>query len=145
MTGSKLIKMERLAHTALEGGDYKTAISVFRELLREQPDYEHGLPHYHVASALEEIGDYHSAAAEYKKALSWEPNDPVKLGGYASFLYLHGDPSEAFEAYLKLAKTELRRSEVPTDIRRILFELASRMGLSKDKTKERIQREGIPL
>jgi Tfp pilus assembly protein PilF len=147
MKGSRLIELERKAVAALEAGDHKTAIDSLLELLKAQPDYEHGLPHYHLARALEGIGDYGAAALQFRRALEWEPDDPVKLGGYAAFLYLHGDPGEAFDLYLRLAKVESAHSTAgsTSDIRRTLIELAGKMGISTEEANRRIQLAGVSI
>lgn len=135
-----LLSIEKRAMSALNAGNFDCAITFFRELLKAQPDYEHGLPHYYLAHALEETGDIKAAREEHEKALSFSPDDPIWLGGYASFLYLHGAPNEAIDAYVRLAKAErlLNPKADVSDIAQALAALAEKAGLSKPDILKRL-------
>lgn len=104
------------------------------ELLNQRPDYEHGLPHYHLACAYEELGDYQAARAEYEKAISWAPDDGLRLGGYASFLYLHGSPKDALQAYVRLLKLERKTTPDKDDseLVKITLKISEILNISKN-------------
>lgn len=55
-------------------------------------------------TCLEELSKFELAKTNYLKALEYQPEDPIRLSGYASFLYLYGDWQEAFDAHLKLLR-----------------------------------------
>jgi Tfp pilus assembly protein PilF len=135
-----LLDLDKRAMTALGDGDYAAAIPAFMELIAAQPDYEHGLPHYHLAHALEDIRDYEMARKEYEAALQWAPGDTLRLGAYASFLYLHGAPTEAIDAYLRLARSE-KASDPEADISDIIEALsclAVKAGLDRSEVLNRL-------
>ena len=137
---SNLLDLDKRAMTALGAGDYTTAISAFREILAVRPDYEHGLPHYHLAHALEELRDFEMARKEYQAALRWAPEDTIRLGSYASFLYLHGTPTEAIDAYLHLARAE-KASDPGADISDLIeamSSLAMKAGVSRSEVLDRL-------
>jgi len=135
-----LLVIEQKAMSALNAREYAVAVTAFKELLAAQPDYEHGLPHYHLAHALEEIGDLAMARKEYEDALRWAPADPIRLGGYASFLYLHGSPTEAIDAYVRLARLEKATNAKAdiSDILQALSVLAEKAGLANSEVLSQI-------
>lgn len=61
-----------------------------------------------LAQCYEDIGSLELAEENYRAALKYESMNNIFLGGYASFLYLHGKPEEAFNAYLDLLVVETR-------------------------------------
>lgn len=101
-----LIEMDREAQRLYSQGDYRRAVETFLKILAMQPDYEHGAYHYCLAICQEEIGDFAEAEKSFVKALEYMPDDTVRLGGYASFLYLYGDHQKAFNVHLRLLGLE---------------------------------------
>ena len=99
-----LLNLEKKGLDALGLGNYQEATKMFEKITQISPDYEHGMAFYNLACALEEIGDIERARKEYERALYYVPDDHIRMGGYASFLYVHGNIHEAFEAYLRLLK-----------------------------------------
>ncbi len=83
---------------------YERAIEVFTQILRQQPDWEHGLCHYEIALCYEELGKSEDAEKAFRRALQYEPENDVYLGGLASFLYVAGKCEEAFKAHLDLLR-----------------------------------------
>jgi len=103
---SHLIDLERRALQFQKCGQLKEAIGLFTAIVNEQPDWEHGSAFYNLACSYEDLGEFALAEQCFGDALKYEPNNPYFLGGLASFLYLHGDPVKAFEAYLNLLNVE---------------------------------------
>jgi hypothetical protein len=68
---------------------------------------------------------------KFEQALNYEPRNPIFLGGLASFLYLHGDPREAFAKHLALIKLErsLGNEAKVLSIAQALRTLGQRIGL----------------
>lgn len=97
-----LIDLEDRALAVKNQGDFEQAAALFEQLLREEPSWEHGYGFFSLAECYEELGRYGDARSAYDKALQSSPDDPIILGGFASFLYLYGNPQEAFQAHLRL-------------------------------------------
>jgi cytochrome c-type biogenesis protein CcmH/NrfG len=81
-----------------------------------------------------------SAEQSYRKALTYEPQNPTFLGGLASFLYLHGDPAESFRYHLALLRFERAQGG---DLRaksivEVLTTLGQKMGWSDEAITERL-------
>jgi tetratricopeptide (TPR) repeat protein len=99
------------------------------------PDYEHGMAFYDLACALEELGEIKQAQKAYERALFYVPDDHIRISGYASFMYLHGDPHKAFEAYLDLLKIYNNHNDNDgiSNCHQALYSLGKKMGWSSDK------------
>src|SRR4051812_31226270 len=95
MTAELLMHLEKMSLDAVKSGNHELAIDCFRKIITIQPNYEHGACFYNLACSYEDIGKIDLARENYKKALEYMPNDEIYLGGYASFLYLHGSSDEA--------------------------------------------------
>jgi Flp pilus assembly protein TadD len=102
----RLRELHRLAYDAMNRRDFESAAKTLKELLELQPDWEHGEGFYNLAHCLEELGRYEEAKEKLERVLDYEPQNPIFLGGLASFLYLHGDPQDAFEKHLALLRLE---------------------------------------
>src|SRR5579862_9542454 len=83
-------------------GRVSEAADLLSDLLQREPSWEHGYGAYTLANCLEDLHKLEAARAAYLHALSHNPRDRIFMGGYASFLYLHGDATEAFDWHLKL-------------------------------------------
>jgi tetratricopeptide (TPR) repeat protein len=134
------IELEQRGLRALNEENNQLAAEIFKELTDLDPTYEHGAGFYNLACALEELGALKEAEEAYLKALDYEDDDTVKLGGYASFLYLHGSPEDSFEAHIKLLKVEkgFRDTKCAEGTAEILFLLGEKMGWSKEKVQKEI-------
>jgi Flp pilus assembly protein TadD len=104
----QLIEIEEKALALQRSGQLREAIEQFAAIAKEQPDWEHGTVFYHLACCYEDLSEFSSAEQSYRNALVYQPKNPIFLGGLASFLYLHGDPAAAFEAYRNLLEIESR-------------------------------------
>src|SRR5436190_21573905 len=93
---SHLIDIERKALQLRNTGQLKEAAELFAVIVKEQPDWEHGMAFYNLAYCYEDLGELALAEKCYRDALRYEPTNPYFTGGLASFLYLHGDTDEAF-------------------------------------------------
>ena len=126
-----LLKLSQNALESMNSGDFESAVRSLSELLEQQPNWEHGGGLYDLASCLEELGMFDDAKRRFEQALSYEPKNPIHLGGLASFLYLHGSPHKAFEKHLALLKLEDRLGNAAkvSSIAQILRTLGQRIGL----------------
>ncbi|MDP3092208.1 MAG: tetratricopeptide repeat protein [Nitrospira sp.] len=97
-----LIEVESEARDLLVRGEYRLASELFLKIVTELPEYEHGFCFYDLAICMEELGEFEAAERYYLQALAYQPDDSIRLGGYASFLYLHGNPRVAFYMHLRL-------------------------------------------
>ncbi len=123
-TTDYLIALEREAREFLNKEEYKRASELFLKIVTEAPDFEHGFCFYDLAICLEELGEFHTAEQYYRKALEYQPDDSIRLGGYASFLYLYGDWRVAFDMHLKLLALERAHGNT-TGVDRTLIALRS--------------------
>ncbi len=138
---TSLIELEREGIKLLNEGAFKRASDIFTRIIDEHPGYEHGICFYDLACCLEEIGDLKSAEKNYLRALEYAPDDTIRIGGYASFLYLHGDACRAFDAYLHLLNLERARCQVldVEDTILALKTLGKRIGLSDRAVAQKIK------
>ncbi len=91
-----LIKLERLALYYGRRGRLLKSAKLFSQIIAKCPDWAHGNSQYSLACCYEDLGRLDDARQRYIEALKIEPGNPYFLGGYTSFLYLHGDPAEAY-------------------------------------------------
>jgi Flp pilus assembly protein TadD len=110
-------------------------------IVKENPGYEHGSCFHDLAGCYEDLGELDKAEENYRRALEYEPKNPIFLGGYASFLYLHRDPQSAFEEYLKLWKLENCSGNKAQADKTMpgLRELSKRLGLTDKELRQRLQ------
>ena len=130
-----LLDLEKKGLAALREKKYQQAALLFEKITKISPDYEHGMCFYDLACSLEEIGEIKKARDAYEKAISYAPDDPLRIGAYASFLYLHGNAHEAFETYLSLLR--IYKNENDNDgvssCHQALYSLGSKMGWSNEQ------------
>ena len=130
-----LLDLEKKGLAALSQKKYQEAAKLFEKITQISPDYEHGMAFYNLACALEEIGEIKRARKAYETALFYVPDDHIRMGGYASFMYLHGNVHEAFEAYLSLLKIYNKDNDNDgiSSCHQALYSLGNKMGWSRDK------------
>jgi tetratricopeptide (TPR) repeat protein len=135
-----LIELEKEGLNLRRQGNIEQAANIFTKIVSKQPDYEHGMCFYDLAGCLEDLGDFEKAEENYLKAIQYVPDDLIRLGGYASFLYLHGDPQQAFDAHLHLLFLERQQGETVTIKNTIsaLKTLGKRLGLSENEVEHKI-------
>jgi hypothetical protein len=70
------------------------------------------------------------------------PDDLIRLGGYAWFLYLHGDKQKAFEIHLRLLglEQEYGRTREIEKTSLILQTLGKHLGLSESEIARKINK-----
>jgi Flp pilus assembly protein TadD len=137
-----LIDLEQKALGLRNAGNIEEAAELFSTIVKEQPDWEHGMGFHNLAGCYEDLGKLELAEKCYNAELQYEPSNPILLGGLASFLYLHGAPEKAFTAYLDVLRIEnmnghkdgIERSTTA------LMALGKKMGLSEAAVIERINR-----
>lgn len=92
-TAVDLLELERRALGAMSAGNLKEAVALYTEIVAQNPGWEHGTAQYCLAACYEDLGELTPAEECYRKALSYEPENPTFIGGLASFLHLHGSRS----------------------------------------------------
>jgi tetratricopeptide (TPR) repeat protein len=135
-----LIDLAKRALVLKNSGKPEEAAVLFESILKEQPHWEHGYGAFSLAECYEEQGSVEKAKAAYENALRENSTDPILQGGYASFLYLHGEASLAFDAYLCLLSIDLAQNNTQGSATTIvaLKELGRRQGLSQEAIDTRI-------
>jgi len=136
---SDLVKLEQDALKLMNSGKKAEAAELFSAIIKEQPSWEHGEAFYNLAVCYEDLGELHKAAENYLQALKYEPRNPYFLGGYASYLYLHGEPNAAFEAYLRLWRFEGNEQESADKTLLVLRELSKRLKISDQELEIRLK------
>jgi tetratricopeptide (TPR) repeat protein len=136
----KLIDLESRAFALKNSGKPGEAAVLFEEILNEQPCWEHGYGAFSLAECYEEQGNFEKAKIAFENAVGANSTDSILLGGYASFLYLHGDALEAFDTHLRLLATELEQksNQGSATTTLALNELGRRLGLSQETIDGRI-------
>ena|SRR5437773_3903703 len=135
-----LIELERKAYDLRNAGRVKEAAELFQVIVLERPDWEHGAALYSLANCHEDMGELKLAEQRYRDALSYQPKNPIFIGGYASFLYLHGDARKAFQSFLELLAVEHRNGNQKGIDNTIvaLQSLGKKMGLSEQDVSEEV-------
>ncbi len=97
---------------------------------------------HNLAQCYEDLGQLELAEECYNAALRYEPANPIFLGGLASFLYLHGEPEKAFDAYLEVLEVEkVNKAERGVESSTIALKaLGKKIGLPEASVTERINR-----
>ncbi|HEY0097932.1 MAG TPA: tetratricopeptide repeat protein [Pyrinomonadaceae bacterium] len=135
MSENRFGKLEAEGLAFLHAGQFADAIEVFMKLAEENPGYEHGICFYHLACCFEDVGDFEKARLHYERALQAAPGDVYRVGGYAAFLYLHGNPKDAFEAQLNYLRVVRRMGNKTDEEKAIsnLKHLGAKLGLTEDE------------
>jgi Flp pilus assembly protein TadD len=138
---SQLVDIERRALEARNLGDIRKAAELFAAIVKEQPDWDHGSAVYDLACCYEDLGELALAEQYFREALKYEPENSIFLGGLASFLYLHGDPAEAFDCHLALRKVHRRNGDRrgAESTRIALGALGKKLGLSDEAIAEKLR------
>lgn len=111
-----LMKIEAEAIDAMTKGEWKKSHDLWKAIIAERYDWEHGEALYHFAICLEELKLFEDARSAYEAALEIEPKNTYYLGGFASFLSKWGSPQEAYKVHLDY----LRATPTLQDIRECL-------------------------
>jgi tetratricopeptide (TPR) repeat protein len=138
----RLVDLERRALDFRNSGNLEEAAELFSAIVKEQPDWEHGIGLYDLARCYEDLGKLQLAEECYNAALRYQPANRTFLGGLASFLYLHGEPKKAFNSYLELLEVDrMNEDQKGVELSTIALKaLGKRMGLSDAAVTERIGR-----
>jgi Tfp pilus assembly protein PilF len=140
MTPQELLKLSREAMGFMNRHDFEEAARHWERILEVQPDWEHGEGAYNLATCYEEANQLENAARLYRKAILQEPENNYFLGGYGSFLYLHGFSQDAFEVYTKLFRQARARNngEEEKALLTPLLELGTRIGLTESEVRQHL-------
>ena len=123
-----LLELEQQAFKLRDEGKIFDAIVLLQELLEREPSWEHGYGAFLLATCLEDTNQIIEAKKYYQMALSYTPEDWIILGAYASLLYLHNSALEAYTAFEKLLKIELREGiSNAENTKKILEELKAKI------------------
>lgn len=137
---SQLLQLWHQAVNLKNVGEWKSAADLFEQILKVQPNWEHGYGAFNLAECYEELGRISDARSVYVRAVHGTPTDRTLLGGLASFLFLHGDPQEAFDEYIRLLVLERKHRDDNgmSSTKTALRSLGSRLGWSNEETESRI-------
>lgn len=133
-----LVELEQEALALQNNGHFRKAATLFKKIVNEYPNYEFGSCFYSLAYCLEQLGEFEEAEKNYIKAIEYNNEDPIRLGGYASFLYLHGMPSEAFEKHIELIKLEKKLGFDINNTIIALKALGKKIGLTENEVIARV-------
>ncbi|MCO5043853.1 MAG: tetratricopeptide repeat protein [Kiritimatiellae bacterium] len=128
MTNVAELEEQALAH--MRNSRWADAVPLLKELLDSNPNFEHGSPWYDLACCHDELGNVGEARACYLRALSFDNNSPNFWGGWASFLYRHGDPREALNAFSKYRELVGEDSELGKKVLPAIDALEKKLGHS---------------
>lgn len=131
MAKNSLLDLEQKALAKRREGKPKEALATWLQLASLDPNWEHGMAYHEISGCFEELGDYQQANNYLEKALSNDPTNEMFMGAKASLEYLHGDPKEALELFLRLAHTYRNRRSRVDQIMPAINELARRLNLEE--------------
>lgn len=139
----RLVELERRALQLKNSGRIAEAAELFSTIVKEQPNWEHGNGLHDLAQCYEDLGRLELAEDYYRAALAYEPSNYIFLGGLASFLYLHGKPEDAFDAYAKLLVIERSQGlqSVTESCMTALNALGERLGWSREMIADKIENQ----
>jgi len=92
-TALELLELEQRALCAMNAGLLKEAAALYAEIVAQNPAWEHGTALYSLACCYEDLGELTLAEECYRRALNYEPENSIFIGGLTSFLHLHGGKS----------------------------------------------------
>ena len=93
----------------LKQNNIEQAIAKLEKAVEQQPTL--GLAHTYLAFAYERYGETDKAAAHYSKAVKLDPNDPISLNNYGTFLCRKNDALESLRYFERAASN--RRYQTP--------------------------------
>ena len=76
---------------------------------------------------MEDLGQYELAGEFFRKAVGWDIENSVFLGGLAAFLYSHGNAAEALNAHLQYIEIVGENSILAMNVDSTIKELRSRV------------------
>ena len=136
----ELIDRENRAMAYIETGDNEKAAAEYEALLQEFPEWHNGRGWYNLAGCYEDLGRLKEAESAYRRGIPYDPNNPLLVGGLASFLCVHGNARESYEQHLKLLSINSQNGDegAAADNRLVLRELGKRLGLSDGSIEQAI-------
>lgn len=142
----KLIELWHRAIYLKNAGDWGAAACLIEQILLLHPNWEHGYGEFNLAECYEELGKIDDARLAYERAVASSPTDRTLVGGLASFLFLHGQPREAFDQHIQLLALERRHGDDRgiLDTTTALRLLGSRLEWSSKEVESRIADKGAP-
>lgn len=136
----KCAATERRATELENQGLLREAIALWEQLVESVADWEHGLAWHSLANCYEDVGELARSEAAHLRAIEVEPDNSTWVGGYSSFLFLHGDPSAALEQHLRWIEVERARGakDPHARLQPVLQALGKRVGISQSEIESRI-------
>ena len=125
-------KLEAEGLKLMNSDDYKGALKCFQAIVDKNPNFEFGACYYDIACCFEELGELDKARENYLKAIEYNDEDTIRLGGYASFLYLYSTAEEALEWHIKYFKLEKHQGFNTEKALIAIKALSQRIGLSDE-------------
>lgn len=105
------------ARDAVEAGDTQAAIEHLTALTDHAPDFAEG---WHArASAYYSANLFGPAVADLERALTLNPNNYDAIYGLGSILEAFGDPTRAYEAYLRVQALHPHHEQVTQALERL--------------------------
>jgi tetratricopeptide (TPR) repeat protein len=141
VTPGFLIDLEQRAIELKNAGKLKEASTIFRQIVEQQPDWEHGTAWYNLGECYENLHEYESAEQCYRKALAYEPANPYFLGGLGAFLCRRSDFNRAFDVHLRLLQVEHSSGNENATSRTVvaLKSIGKNLGLSQEEIEAQIR------
>ena len=139
-----LIEIDNKARALFLEEKYNEALPLFIRIVDEYPDYEHGSAYYDVASCYEELEEYGEAEKNYLKALAYEPDNVVRLGGLASCYYISEEYEKALVYYIALLSVEIKCKAHDFMVPNTIIGLKSiieKLNMSKSEFKDYLKKE----
>jgi Flp pilus assembly protein TadD len=81
-----LVKLHAEALAAQNSGNFYEAVRIWELILQQQPNWEHGIPHYLLADCLERIGELERAEQALRDAVNLSPGCSMFEEGLRSHL-----------------------------------------------------------
>lgn len=135
---NQIVKLEQDALRLQNEGKFELAVELYQEIIEINPNHEFGSCFYNLACCFEELGKLEKARENYLKAIEYDNEDEYRWGGFASFLYLHGDPKEAFNAYMKLLEVKKLRNLDTKKTVATLIVLGKKIGLTEKEVDNKL-------
>ena len=123
-----VIELERKALGLMRESRWKEAVPLLKLLLDQNPQSEHGAPWYDIACCHDELDEIEEARRCYLRALDYDETNSIYWGGLASFLYRHGTPEEALDAFNRYLHEVGESSEPGKKARVAIHKLKTKIG-----------------
>ncbi len=140
----QLVQIERDALAAQLNHDYIGAAALWETLLKEDPEWEHGIAHLSLAQCYCELNHLGEAERLFEEAVRREPSLP-HLGSYASFLFEHKrDTQRALSMLLQTLQLEAFQGDGSTGSTEPLLCSPDSLAFLKGRSRQGLTRQLRP-